>query len=360
MTDVARLAGTRVARALPIAVAVLAALAAAPTLAQDARDCASIDDDRQRLDCHDRATGRIPPEAVPPVPATPGAPTLDEAAKRARDERRARGGSLGERWELDPGTKQGRFVLRPYKPMYLLPVRWSSAPNQTPSSEGVGNTVSQAQGISATEALFQVSMKTKVWETVADTNLDLWVAYTQKSHWQVYSAGLSRPFRETNYEPEVFGIWGLDQPLLGGWRARFVGLGINHQSNGRSEPLSRSWNRLVAQAGFENDDWSVLVRPWWRIRERTDDDNPGIEDGVGRGELVITRRTGAHQLSVQLRHSLRGGDRSHGSVVIDWAFPLSSYLKGHVQLFSGRGESLIDFNHRQTTVGLGLSLVEWQ
>jgi phospholipase A1 len=179
------------------------------------------------------------------------------------------------------------------------------------------------------------------------------------SHWQVYNAGLSRPFRETNYEPEVFGIWGFDQPLFLGWRARFLGLGLNHQSNGRAEPLSRSWNRVIAQAGLEQGDWSVLVRPWWRIKERSDDDNPGIERYIGQGELVITRKAGAHVASLQLRHSLKGGDESRGSVLLDWAFPVSSYLKGHLQVFSGYGETLIDFNHRQTTVGLGVSLVEW-
>ncbi|MEI7446663.1 MAG: phospholipase A [Burkholderiales bacterium] len=311
-----------------------------------------------------RATPASPgtvPGAPLPGSATPALPTLDEAARLARDERRARGGTLGERWELDPGTRQGRFLLRPYKPMYVLPVHWSNSPNQTPTSEGAGNSVSRPQGLSATEAAFQISLKSKVWETVGDTNLDIWLGYTQKSHWQVYTPALSRPFRETNYEPEIFGIWGLDQPLFAGWRARFVGLGLNHQSNGRSEPLSRSWNRVIVQAGFENGDWSLLLRPWWRLREAPEvDDNPGIENWIGRGELVLTRRAGAHQLSLQLRHSLKTGDLARGSATLDWAFPLSSYLKGHVQLFSGYGETLIDFNHRQTTIGLGVSLVEWQ
>jgi phospholipase A1 len=339
--------------------------------------CLVIVDDAQRLECYDRAVGRVAPAPVPaaaspaspgtaagtprPDPASPAAPTPEEAAKLARDERRARGGSLGERWELDPGTKQGRFLLRPYKPMYVLPVRWSNDPNQQPASDAVGNSVSAPQDLRSVEAAFQISLKSKIWETVGGSNLDVWLGYTQKSHWQVYAPQLSRPFRETNYEPEVFGIWGIDEPLFLGWRARFLGLGFNHQSNGRSEPLSRSWNRVIAQAGFENGDWSVLVRPWWRISERAEvDDNPGIENWIGRGELVVTRRAGAHQVSLQMRHSLKGGDASRGSVMLDWAFPLSSYLKGHVQVFSGYGESLIDYNYRQTTVGLGFSLAEWQ
>jgi phospholipase A1 len=376
MTDVRRPAGAL----RPTALACLALCAAAAS-AQSASPggvaaCAAIVDDRVRLDCYDRAAGRVAAPAAsgqgatPPAPgAIPGAspstadgpplPALDEGAKLARDERRALGSTFGERWELDPGTKQGRFVLRPYKPMYVLPVRWSDDPNQQPSSTSEGRTVSEPLGLQDVEASFQISLKSKVWETIGGSNVDLWVAYTQVSHWQVYNAGLSRPFRETNYEPEVFGIWGFDQPLFLGWRARFLGLGLNHQSNGRAEPLSRSWNRVIAQAGLEQGDWSVLVRPWWRIKERSDDDNPGIERYIGQGELVITRKAGAHVASLQLRHSLKGGDESRGSVLLDWAFPVSSYLKGHLQVFSGYGETLIDFNHRQTTVGLGVSLVEW-
>ena len=365
-----RIASVLGAAATVVVVARPAAVAAQPAPAQPVADavaaCAAIADDAGRLACYDRAAGRGVPATGGIAPGAPAAdgpplPLLDETARAERDARRALGSSLGERWELDPGTKQGRYVLRPYKPMYVLPLRWSSDPNEQPTSDGQGNSLAEPVDLRSIEAEFQISLKSKIWETIAGTNVDLWLAYTQSSHWQVYSPQLSRPFRETNYEPEVFAIWGFDQPLAFGWRARFLGLGINHQSNGRNEPASRSWNRIIAQAGFERGDWSVLVRPWWRLREDVeDDDNPGIEDWIGRGELIVTRRAAGHVATLQLRHSLRGGDRSRGSLALDWAYPLSSYLKGHLRVSSGYGETLIDFNHRQTTIGLGVSLVEWQ
>jgi phospholipase A1 len=390
----ARLLAVALCAATPCA---LPAVAAAQ-VADGHAACAAVADDRERLACHDRASGRAPSAAGAPassgpassgpassapapsapapsapapsapvsgvpvpgtVPAGPALPLLDERAIAARDERRSMPGTLGERWELDPGSKQGRFLLRPYKPTYVLPVHWTSDVNLQPRSDGAGNSVPVAIPNKPIDATFQLSLKSKLLETVGGTNVDVWMGYTQLSHWQVYNPELSRPFRETNYEPEVFAVWGFDRPLLG-WRARLLGLSLVHQSNGRSEPLSRSWNRVIATFGAERGDWSVLLRPWWRLPEdRAEDDNPGIEDYVGRGELIVMRRSGAHLATLQLRHSLKGGDRSRGSVQLDWAFPVSSYLKGHLRLFSGYGESLIDFNHRQTTIGVGVSLAEW-
>lgn len=266
---------------------------------------------------------------------------------------------LDSRWELSPESKLGTWNIRSYQPVYLMPGFWTSKKNEFPQSENPENTVKEDQNLTSTEAKFQLSLKTKAVENILGDNGDLWLGYTQSSRWQVYNSEESRPFRETNYEPEASLIFRTNYDLLGlNWR--MLGLTINHQSNGRSDPLSRSWNRVMLNLCFEKDNFALMVRPWYRFEEkREDDNNPEIKNYIGRGDMTAFYRYKEHDFSLMLRHTLKGGDENRGAVQFDWSFPISGRLRGQFQLFDGYGESLIDYNHRATYVGLGVSLMNW-
>ena len=106
-----------------------------------------------------------------------------------------------------------------------------------------------------TEVKIQLSFKTKVIQDLLATDGDLWFGYTQVSYWQVGNSRYSSPFRETNYEPETMFVYPL-QASVGSLNLRFAAIGLNHQSNGRAEPLSRSWNRLIGELAAEVGAWS--------------------------------------------------------------------------------------------------------
>jgi phospholipase A1 len=367
--------------------------------------CVAIEIDAARLACYDAAAGRAAPstrqadaaaeaaqaaadaaraerEAKAPGPPAadraqarrprgnaslfrrdaPGAPheaePLDPEAQAAIANA-GKGSLLDTRWELARDSKLGIFNFRAYKPVYLFPLFWSSSTNPHPFSPSRG-TATDVESLDSLEAKFQISFKTKAVENLFGDNGDIWMAYTQSSRWQVYNGDASRPFRETNYEPEVMLAFRTGYGLLG-WKGRLAAVGINHQSNGRSDPLSRSWNRVMFNFGFDREGWALNLRPWIRIPERGHgDDNPDISDYMGRGDATLVRTfADGQQLSLALRHSLRSGDRAHGAVQFDWAFPLHDTFRGHLQVFDGYGESLIDYNHRSTYVGLGISLMEW-
>ncbi len=320
--------------------------------AQTLADCRTLADAEQRLACYDR------------LPAAPLRQVLNEQDEKAGEKAgipatNAPRSLLGQAWELDASERGQILRIRQYKPVYVLPAFHASRVNHFPSSPATGHASTSSADVDATEAKYQISLKAKLAEDILGNNGDLWFAYTQSSRWQVFNSNTSRPFRETNYEPEIMFLWRTDYSLAG-WRARYLGLGINHQSNGRSLPLSRSWNRVIGALALEKDDWTLTFRPWWRLPESgAQDDNPDIANYLGRGDLQLIRHFGDQELSIMLRHSLRGGANSHGAVQLDYAFPLAGSLRGHLQWFSGYGESMIDYNHRANYYGIGLSLLEW-
>ena len=268
---------------------------------------------------------------------------------------------LDKRWELSPDSKLGTWNLRAYQPVYLMPTFWTSDKNERPQSLNEQNTVpvGKEQNLTSMETKFQLSLKTKAVENLLGDNGDVWLGYTQSSRWQVYNGDESRPFRETNYEPEASLMFRTNYTLMG-LHGRLLGVTLNHQSNGRSDPLSRSWNRVIFNLGFEKDNFALMLRPWYRIEEDcSDDNNPEIKNYIGRGDMLAFYRWKEHDFSLMLRHSLKGGDDAHGAAQFDWVFPISGKLRGHFQLFDGYGESLIDYNHRATYVGLGVSLMNW-
>ena len=266
--------------------------------------------------------------------------------------------TLSERWELDSENYSGNFRITSYKPTYILLGRWTSDTNKQPASFNPDYVAESPLALNTTELKFQISFKTKIVRGLFFNNLDIWAAYTQKSHWQVYNAELSRPFRETNYEPELIFNYGMNIPFLG-FDIRMAGLALTHQSNGRSLPLSRSWNRVIFHMAMEREFWQIYLKPWIRLND-TDDENPEITNYYGRMEGIISHQLGRTLITLEATHSLRFGSENRGSLRLGWSFPIDGYLRGHLEVFEGYGETLIDYNHRQFTIGFGVSIVEWQ
>ena len=129
-------------------------------------------------------------------------------------------------------------------------------------------------------------------------------------------------------------------------------------------PESRSWNRVYILGGWEwNNTTSIMLRRWQRIQEASaTDDNPDIIDYMGLGDLVIRWEPNDKTQSVALllRNNLNKTD-NRGYIQLDWATPvnLGHVARLHLQMTSGYGESLIDYNHYQNTIGLGVSFREW-
>ncbi|WP_245720593.1 phospholipase A [Microbulbifer yueqingensis] len=245
------------------------------------------------------------------------------------------------------------FTLASHKVNYLLPVVYNPSPNEAGLEdfdvEGADTRLDKV------EVQFQLSVQVPVWRGFLGKASFMSLAYTNKSFWQAYNSEDSSPFRETNHEPEMIVTWLNDWSVLG-FQNVANQLAINHQSNGRSGSLSRSWNRIYANFFFERENVIISFKPWYRIPEdRENDDNPDIEAYLGHFELAGTF-TGAngHSVSMMLRNNLRSDN--HGAFELRWGFPLGSRVRGYVKYFTGYGESLIDYDEAVNTLGVGFEL----
>ncbi|HMO45828.1 MAG TPA: phospholipase A [Rubrivivax sp.] len=335
-----------------------AAQAAPPTLAE----CAAIAGDSQRLSCFDRLSGRpaAPPKPEAAAAPRPGAEPASAPPPAPAAAAAAPGGSgsmYDKAWGFDPGSS--RYDASWYAPNYFLVGRWTNDVNTAPydplANSGL---VEPGTKIDSTEAAFQLSFKFRAW-TTDDRRWGAWVAYTQQSQWQLYndSGNASRPFRETNYMPELILSY---KPGLewGGMQWNLFNLAFNHQSNGRSDVLSRSWNRMIATFGVESGNLGLQGRLWWRIPESSDsDDNPTIGRYYGWGDLSAIYKWRGQSFSASIRGNPGTG---LGAGQLSWATqPLLGPLRGYVKVFSGYGETLIDYNWKQTTIGVGVTLNDW-
>lgn len=274
---------------------------------------------------------------------------------------------LERKWRLTSHGDWDVSDFETYKSNYLL-VTGTNKVNNAPISPSQNNI--EDRNLDAQDLKFQLSLKTEMMNNIPVirylpyvTSSRIWAAYTQQSYWQIFNDKASRPLRENNYEPEIILSLGIDNQVNGLKKAyipRLLNLGIVHQSNGRSNPLSRSWNRIYLESGFElTDRLSLMVRPWWRLPE-SPDDNPDIEKYMGYGDVTLRwedpKRKNA--VSILLRNNLRSDNKGFAQIDLQRQVFNNPYLKLHMTLSTGYGASLLDYNHAQNIIGLGISLGE--
>ncbi len=265
-------------------------------------------------------------------------------------------------WELRPQDKRGTFTVRTYMPNFLLPVHYTDQVNRYPSTP-TQPALTQENHYKQLGAKLQISLRTKVAEGLFHPNADLWFAYTQRSLWQVWNQKDSAPFRSTDHQPEVIYIYPIPESMSRlpfDWRWRMLQGGWAHQSNGQSDPLSRSWDRTFLGLGFERSEVGLNLKFYKRIPEGGED-NPGISRYAGDTDIMLNWFPGSAIASMTWRTHLASLGR--GSVQVDWTYPINRDRKHgarwYLQVFSGYGESLLDYNHHQTSVGIGVSLFQF-
>ncbi len=348
--------------------------------------CNALANSSRRLACYDQwaaesakasspvATPAAMLGTTPLPPANPEAPSETQtAAQRAA----LQPSEVTRFWDLAHASARETLEIRGYRPISLA-LSLGDGVSTLPNSPTNGAPAT-ATAFRNNELKISLSVRTKIASGLLREGEhalrdSLWFGYSQQSYWQLFNGNLSRPFRATDHEPELIYVFPHAIGLPSGWTLRMSGVGVVHQSNGQGLPLSRSWNRVYTMAAADKiaangDRFTVQGRFWQRLREDlSKDDNPDISDFVGRAELSgrwsfdagPPNDKTAHTLGVVLRHSTR--TQARGSVRLEYLRSLgnaNSGLRLHTQVFSGFGDSVIEYNRKRTVASLGLSLVDW-
>lgn len=191
----------------------------------------------------------------------------------------------------------------------------------------------------------------------------LYFAYTQTSFWDLGAP--SKPFTDSSFRPELFYRHHLTN-LGHSFRDADLDLqlGIFHESNGKSGEDSRSLNAVYVKPTVtiplkHHLVLTLAVQAWQYVGSLSD--NPNIGDYRGHASLFASI---GNPEGFMLSSELRGGITSgKGNVRVDASYPLNALsfsnldLYLYVQLYSGYGEDLLDYDKKDTQVRIGFGFV---
>src|SRR5450830_971160 len=213
------------------------------------------------------------------------------------------------------------------------------------------------------DARFQISFKYRPFDPdsamaqYAPFLSNMYFAYTQTSLWDI--GGRSSPFKDTSYRPSLYYKWATSGRGLmpDEWKA-----GLEHESNGQAGVDSRSLNigfvRPIWNIDLANGKRLTLQPKFYDYIEKSD--NPDIQKY--RGYVDWQARYGREDglILAGLYRQVTGG---YASGQIDMSYPISDKIFArtgtflHLQLLSGYGETLLEYNQdHDTQLRIGLSV----
>lgn len=87
------------------------------------------------------------------------------------------------------------------------------------------------------------------------------------------------------------------------------------------------------------------------------DDNPDIQNYLGYGDIKLKYLYGEHEIGSLFRYNFGSGGKNRGAIDAHWSYPFlnSANTFWYVKVFSGYGESLIDYDRSVTKALFGFS-----
>ncbi|WP_300447404.1 phospholipase A [uncultured Helicobacter sp.] len=246
-----------------------------------------------------------------------------------------------------PSTDQSYLALYPHKAIYVLPYYYSFS--------------EPAPGNLNRETKFQFSFKLAVIKKLFSPYGKLYFAYTQTAWFQNYNKPDSRPFRDLDYQPEIFYSYEKPIKFLGGV-LKGISLGINHTSNGEGLLRSRTQNRLLLNIRWEYDTLSygtfgLNLGTWIYTGTHLDGfmhDNPDLPLYRGYSDLRLYYKSKRHLLEAYVRPPI--ARVYYPYFELGYTLRVSDNVGIYCQYVNGYGDNMFEYNQYAQRIGIGFRL----
>lgn len=214
----------------------------------------------------------------------------------------------------------------------------------------VGTSVHEKPSSTNSDVKFQISIAQRLTKSTLPWHTFLYLFYTQKTMWNVFENSL--PVRDLNFNPGI----GWSKPFFN--KDRYVGkmtLLIEHESNGRDEEESRSWNKISLAGSVMIDECIMVHCKFWLP----------IIDGMNNKDIL--KYSGIYQHGVELATPDRkfiwdltlvkrkGWNLSYNTILeFSWRVSRKANQYLFAQFYNGYGENLLDYNRYHSRLRVGI------
>lgn len=197
---------------------------------------------------------------------------------------------------------------------------------------------------------FQISLSIRLTNATLPWHTYLYLFYTQKTFWNVFEE--SMPMRDLNFNPGI----GWTKPFF--VKGRYAGklsLIVEHESNGRDGPESRSWNRVSLSGSAIINRWLMVHAKFW-IPIIDGMNNKDILHYAGLYQSGFVANTTDNRWKFGLTLVKRKGNFFNYNTIVDicWRVSKKTNLDLFAQYYNGYGENLIDYNKYHSRLRVGI------
>lgn len=196
---------------------------------------------------------------------------------------------------------------------------------------------------------FEIGFKQRLTNLVLPFKTYAYITYRQKSFWDVFQE--SAPFTESNYNPGI----GLVKPFF---KNNIMNKGVffqfEHQSNGREQEFSRSWNFLsLSFLYMHQEDWQFRLKAWLPIGPLKD--NQDLTDYIGFHESKVAFMPHSRLiLEGDFRKAFSWDLKGSAKFTISYKVDKDSNQYIYLQYYVGYGESLIEYDKNVSMFRMGI------